>query len=276
MQVSQSTAYFALDICLLQRCLGRVSLVGKSNNLMNRGGQYVLGDKFRAGSIHVFTALGGGCGMLALERAFAKDYSTMFGWLALALLIDGVDGTLARRYKVKEHLPHMDGDLLDGVIDFMNYVIVPLTAIWTSGMMSPWLAAICIFTITTASALYFADTRMKTSDYWFRGFPALWNVLALYFFAFPVASWIVFSVLMLFCAAMFAPVTFVHPVRVVRLRLLTITATAAWLISAGWLAFNQFEGPFIAKVVLALVGIYYFVLALWRSVIGASGAEQGG
>ena len=105
-----------------------------------------------------------------------------FAWLGLALFIDGIDGTLARAAKVHETAAAIDGVVLDLVVDFLTYVLVPVVALWRSDLMpteaSFWIGLV----VMIASALYFADTRMKTDDLWFRGFPATWNILALYLF----------------------------------------------------------------------------------------------
>ena len=143
------------------------------------------GAKLKSWLVHVFTATGALFGMLALERAFAKDFSGMFVWLAAAFAVDGVDGTLARRADVRGHLPDIDGDVLDAVVDYLNYVIVPLAALWASAMMPPALSLIAVAAVAIASSIYFADRRMKTKDNWFRGFPALWNVAVSTCLSFP-------------------------------------------------------------------------------------------
>ena len=133
-------------------------------------------------SVHVFTASGGAVAVLALYAAIERNFPSCFAWLGLALFIDGIDGTLARAARVQVTAASIDGAVLDLVVDFLTYVLVPVVALWRSDLMpteaSFWLGLLVIF----ASALYFADTRMKTDDLWFRGFPAIWNVVALYLF----------------------------------------------------------------------------------------------
>ena len=120
--------------------------------------------------------------VLALYAAIERNFPTCFAWLGLALFIDGIDGTLARAARVKVTAASIDGVVLDLVIDFLTYVLVPVVALWRSDLMpteaSFWIGLI----VTIASALYFADTRMKTDDLWFRGFPATWNIIVLYLF----------------------------------------------------------------------------------------------
>jgi phosphatidylcholine synthase len=225
--------------------------------------------KLKSWLVHVFTATGALFGMLALERAFAKDFSGMFAWLAAAFAVDGVDGTLARRADVRGHLPYIDGDILDAVVDYLNYVIVPLAALWASAMIAPVLSLIALAAIATASSIYFADRRMKTKDNWFRGFPALWNVALLYLFVFPLPGLAVFAVVMVLCAAMFVPVVFVHPVRVKQLRLITLLMLSVWLVSATWVVWDGFPGPLAARIGLAVTAIYFVTLPLWRVSVWA-------
>ena len=120
--------------------------------------------------------------VLALYAAIERNFPTCFAWLGLALFIDGIDGTLARAAQVQMTAASIDGVVLDLVIDFLTYVLVPVVALWRSDLMpteaSFWIGLI----VTIASALYFADTRMKTDDLWFRGFPATWNIVVLYLF----------------------------------------------------------------------------------------------
>jgi phosphatidylcholine synthase len=184
-------------------------------------------------SVHLFTASGGAVALLALYAAIERHFSTSFAWLGLALFIDGIDGTLARAAKVQITAATIDGTVLDLVIDFLTYVLVPVIALWRSDLMpteaSFWIGLI----VTMASALYFADTRMKTDDLWFRGFPATWNIVVLYLFVLR-PPWIVSALILLGAAAlMFSPVVFIHPLRVLRLRVLTIAMTIAWFALAA-------------------------------------------
>lgn len=220
---------------------------------------------FAAWSVHVFTACGAGAGLLALERAVAGAYPAMFGWLAVALLIDGVDGTLARAAKVREHARAIDGETLDLVVDFLTYVVVPAAAIWNAHMMPPVLGAPVLLCVGVASAVYFADRRMKTADHWFRGFPALWNVAALYLFAFTLPGVMVAAVLLGLCALMFAPLVFVHPMRVTRLRTVTYGVATLWAVCATLVVWENFSGPLLARIGLLLAGVYFLALPFTRS-----------
>jgi len=215
-------------------------------------------------SVHLFTASGGAVAVLALYAAIERNFAACFAWLGLALFIDGVDGTLARAAKVHVTAASIDGAVLDLVIDFLTYVLVPVVALWRSDLMpteaSFWIGLV----VTIASALYFADTRMKTDDLWFRGFPATWNIVVLYLFILR-PPWIVSAAVLLGAAAMmFAPVVFVHPLRVVKLRRLTIAMTLAWFAFAAIAIAQNLAPSGWAVGGLVATGLYFLALPLQR------------
>ena len=220
--------------------------------------------KIRAFAVHAFTASGAGVGLLALHAAWEREFATCFIWLALALLIDGVDGTLARFARVKEHAPHIDGDTLDNVVDFFTYVVVPAVAFARSGLAPDWAAIPLALLIVSASALYFADKRMKTHDHWFRGFPAIWNVLVFYLFAFQPPQWMTMGIVLAGVAGMFTPIVFVHPIRVTRLRAVTTLMLALWAASAALTLAGDFAPNLLAKIGLAVTALYFLALPFAR------------
>src|SRR5450631_1625575 len=177
-------------------------------------------------SVHIFTAMGAGVALLALLEAVREHWGAMFAWLGVALVIDALDGPIARRLDVMRVLPNWSGDVLDLVVDFVTYVFVPAYAIAASGLLLPLTAPLLGGGIAVSGALYFADRRMKSPDNHFRGFPGLWNVAAFYLFLLhppPALGSLGIAVLI---ALTFAPFHVLHPVRVVRLRRLTLTLIA--------------------------------------------------
>src|SRR5471030_1812667 len=215
-------------------------------------------------SVHVLTASGGAVALLALYAAIERDFSTTFAWLGLAMFIDGIDGTLARAARVTETAATIDGAILDLIIDFLTYVIAPIVALWRSDLMptlvSFWIGLI----VTIASALYFADTRMKTADNWFRGFPSLWNVFVFYLFVFRLPAIVNEAAMLIAAALMFAPIVFVHPLRVERLRIFTICATAAWFLFAALAIWERLEAGLWVKLGLIATALYFLGLPLLR------------
>ena len=164
--------------------------------------------------VHAFTASGVVLALLALLAVEQQRWTLALAWLALSGIIDGVDGTLARRAQVKQRLPRIDGDTLDLVIDYLTYVFVPALFIWRAELvppgMAPWLAA----AILVSSLYVFARTDMKTDDGYFRGFPALWSVIAFYLFVLQPGAGAGAVVVVVLIAMTFAPIHFVHPFRV--------------------------------------------------------------
>jgi phosphatidylcholine synthase len=183
----------------------------------------------------------------------------MFGWLGVALIIDAIDGPIARRLKVKDVQPNWSGDVLDLVVDFVTYVFVPAYVIAASGLMLPLAAPLLGGGVAVSGALYFADRRMKASDNHFRGFPALWNIAAFYLFLLrPTPALASLSVVVLI-ALTFVPFHVLHPLRVVRLRIVTLALLVAWAVLAIITVVNDFDVA--APVALALCAIGAYVVA---------------
>jgi phosphatidylcholine synthase len=215
-------------------------------------------------AVHIFTACGAACALLALIAAVGTAWTQMFVWLGVALIIDGIDGTFARRLHVAEVLPRWSGDLLDFVVDFVTYVFVPAFAMVTSGLLPPPLALVLGLVVTVTGALYFADRRMKTSDSYFRGFPALWNVVAFYLFVLKPSPWLAAGVIVALAAATFAPIHFVHPVRVPRWRQVNIAALVLWGLLALLALAQNLDPPLWAAAALAVIALYFVIVGLLR------------
>ena len=212
----------------------------------------------RAYSVHMFTATGAVFAMLAMLAAVEQDWSLMFLWLVVALIVDGIDGPMARKYDVKTKAPIIDGVLLDLIIDYLTYVFIPAFALFNSGLLPGWTGWIAIIVITFASVLYFADTRMKTADYSFSGFPSCWNMVAVIVFATRPDFWLILAVVVILSVTMFLRVKFVHPVRTQRWRLLTLPVALAWVGLAAWAAWADFTQP--AAVTLGLIATSAYLL----------------
>jgi len=211
---------------------------------------------WRAYSVHLFTATGAVFSMLAMLAAVEGAWSLMFLWLVVAFIVDGIDGPLARRYEVKTRAPIIDGALLDLIIDYLTYVFIPAFALFQSGLLPGWTGWAAIIVITFASALYFADTRMKTADNSFAGFPACWNMVAVVVFATRPDFWIILILVVALSITMFVQVKFVHPVRTVRWRSLTLPIAIVWTVLAGWAAWADFAQPAFVSWGLIVTSIY--------------------
>ena len=215
-------------------------------------------------AVHVFTACGAACALLALIAAVRADWPQMFVWLGIALFIDGVDGTLARRLRVADVLPRWSGDILDLVVDILNYVFVPAYAIAASGLLPKTLAIPLGIVIVVTGSLYFADRLMKTSDYYFRGFPALWNVAAFYLFLLKPTPWLGAVLIAVLTALTFVPFHVVHPVRIAHLRALTTGALILWTLLAIFAVARNLQPGSWALAGLCLLAIYFVCVGFLR------------
>ena len=179
-------------------------------------------------SVHVLTAIGAAVALFALLAATHGDWPLMFLWLGVALVIDAVDGPLARALNVAEVLPNWSGETLDLVVDYTTYVFVPAYAVAAGHLMPDTLAIPSAAAIAITGTLYFANRKMKTSDNFFRGFPAVWNLVAFYLLLLRPAPAIAVGMVALFAALTFVPILFIHPFRVRRLRTVTVALLTLW------------------------------------------------
>ena len=137
----------------------------------------VTAPQAKAFSVHLLTASGSFLAFLSVVAASEESWTAMFWWLGLALFVDGIDGPIARKLEVKYVLPNWSGELLDNIIDYMTYVLIPAFALYQRGFMGEGLSFLAAAIIVVSSAIYYADTGMKTKENFFKGFPVVWNMI---------------------------------------------------------------------------------------------------
>lgn len=214
--------------------------------------------------VHVFTASGIACALLATLALLAGDWVTMFVWLGVALVIDGLDGPLARRAHVKTRLPRFDGERLDLVIDYITYVFIPALALLRAGFLPGVAGQALAVAILMSSLFHFCDTQSKTDDNCFVGFPAVWNLVAFYCFAFAAQPLVAMMVTVACVGLTFVPFKWVHPVRVEALRPLTAAVCVLWGAAAIAVLFYGFPAGFWTRAALAVCALYGVALSLWQ------------
>lgn len=219
--------------------------------------------------VHLLTATGAVFAMLAMLAAVEEKWGLMFLWLVVALIVDGIDGPLARRYQVKVNAPQYDGVLMDLIIDYLTYVFIPAYALFKSGLMPGWTGWFAIIVITFASVVYFADTRMKTKDNSFSGFPGCWNMVILVLFATEPNFWAMTALVAAIAVAMFLPLKFIHPVRTERWRSVSLPMALAWTGFAGWAAWVDFHPESWAHWGLVVTSIYLLGAGIAQQIIPA-------
>lgn len=211
-------------------------------------------------SVHVLTACGTALALLALIAAARADWAAMFVALGIALIVDAIDGPLARRFKVAQTLPRWSGATLDLVVDYVTYVFVPAYAIAASGVLPSAMAVPAGMAIAISGALYFSDQEMKTDDNYFRGFPGVWNLMAFYLLLLKPLPWIAVTAVALFVALTFLPLRFVHPFRVAWLRPLSIGLLVLWAVLALIAVGSDLMPGLWVTVALSAIGVYFLAI----------------
>ena len=227
--------------------------------------------RLKALYVHLFTATGAVLSMLAMLAAAEEEWSMMLLWLVVALIADGIDGPLARHYDVKINWPTYDGVLLDLIIDYLTYVFIPAFALFQSGLLPGWTGWCAIIVITYASVIYFVDTRMKTKDNSFAGFPACWNMVVIVLFALHPNFYLMLGIIMVLAASMFTNLKFIHPVRTERWRWLSLPVALAWIAFAARAAWVDFAPGEIAHWGLAITSLYLLLAGVVQQMVPARG-----
>ncbi len=217
--------------------------------------------------IHCFTASGMIAVLLSLDAIWQGDAMLAMLWLWAALLIDGLDGPLARWAKVSEHLPNIDGAILDHIIDYMSYCVLPAVMIYRFGLVPEGFELPIAGLILVASLYVFANRNLKTAENDFRGFPALWNIVVFYLIVFDTPHMFNAALCVFLSLMIFAPILVVHPFRVVALRPYTVLVSMLWLsLSLAYLLVPSLTQNWMANLGFALASLYFAALSLWRSL----------
>jgi len=216
--------------------------------------------EIRAFSVHMLTASGSFLAFLGVVAAAEQRFVDMFWWLGLALVVDGIDGPIARKVRVKEVLPNWSGDTLDNIIDYVTYVLLPAFALYQSGMIGePW-SFVAAGLIVVSSAIYYADMGMKTDEYFFSGFPVVWNMLIFTLFVIDASATTALIAVLASVVLTFLPIHFLHPVRVQRLRPLNMAVFFLWCGFGGYALLLHFQSPAWVVWGTILSGLYLYVI----------------
>ena len=225
--------------------------------------KYNLSQKIIAWGVHLFTSSGLITGFLALIAIGEKNWSVAFLWLFVSLVIDGIDGSLARLFQVKEVLPSMDGKNIDFVIDFANYAIVPAYFFYMAKMVPQVWMFPCLTLILLSSALYYGKDGMVADEQYFVGFPVLWNIVVFYcFFIFQNNLELNVAIVIIFAILHFVPVKYAYPSRSKKYFWLHLIVSLSWFIGAGLVLFYFPQRIFLIEVLLIAVIFYFAVIAM--------------
>lgn len=233
-----------------------------------------------AWAVHAFTASGVVTALLAIAALIAGDLRLALLWLGAALIIDGFDGPMARKVRVSEYAPRFDGAILDHVIDYLTYAVIPALLIYRFALVPDGWGIPAAAYIMTTSLYCFGNREMKTDDNYFSGFPAAWNLVVLYFYIVGSGPWLNLAIIAGLGILTFVPLKFIHPFRVATLRPLTLAVTALWAGTTFWLvvgsggAIPPEETAPLTFWVFIVSSLYFLGLCAWRSARLAKTAEK--
>jgi phosphatidylcholine synthase len=207
---------------------------------------------------------------MALIAAADGNWQQMFLWLGLALIVDGIDGPLARAAEVDQALPRFSGIRLDLIVDYLTYVAVPAFALVRADILPEAFRLPVAIAILLSSLFHVADRESKTEDGYFVGFPVIWNIVCLYLFAFMPPPTLALVAILVLVAFTFVPIHYVHPFRVERLRALTLIVTFLWSVAAIGAVLNPFPSPLWVELLLACTALYFILIGAIRSRRGGA------
>jgi phosphatidylcholine synthase len=218
-------------------------------------------------SIHVLTASGALAGLIALQAVIDDHIRSALIWLIVCQILDGIDGPIARRFNVGLHAPHIDGHVLDLVIDYVTCVVVPTVLLIQMDVVEPRFTMVISGLILVTSALWFARTDQETEDAWFNGFPAVWNIVIPTFILLETSQRYAAIMCILFCVAQLTKVKFPHLVRVRALRPATYTATVVYFGAFILLSAQYPNGPQWAQNIILVGPVYFVAIVVWRTFL---------
>lgn len=227
--------------------------------------QSSLSQRRKGFSIHLLTASGAVAGLIALQSVFNENIKAALLWLIACQVLDGIDGPMARRFNVELHAPHIDGHVLDLVIDYVTCVVVPVVLLLNLRILPHDLSMTIAGLILITSALWFARTDQETEDAWFNGFPAMWNIVIPSFVLLGTQQNTAAIICILLCATQMTTIKFPHLLRVHAMRRLTYSITFLYFAVFTWLSANYPNGPDWARTLFLMGPIYLTVLVVWRT-----------
>jgi phosphatidylcholine synthase len=224
--------------------------------------------------LHAFTATGVIVGFVALNAVIEGHARAALLWLTAALVLDGVDGPIARKLEVRRHIPHLDGNTLDLIIDFFTCTIVPVAFLDRFDILPAKTIGPMGFAILFVSALWMSRTDQETPDGWFNGFPAEWNMIIPTLYLLHPSRWVSLVVCAAFCLLTLSRIEFPHPVSVREERPVTLLFLVLWLGSMTWLTIAQ-RDVMVARVVLIVAPAWTVLQVLRRYASGRQSGDDG-
>lgn len=193
-------------------------------------------DRAIAWAVHAFTLTGLVWATLAVVALLDDKPQWMWLWLGIALIVDGVDGNMARKFRIKEVIPWFNGAVVDNVIDYLTWTAIPTAFMVMYLPLGPRPLAVFLAIMVLVSSMFcYANEAAKSCDYYFVGFPAAWNIVAVLLWVWGAPMAVCVAAIVIFSAMTLVPLHYTHPFRVERGKVCNIVATFIWIVSTGML-----------------------------------------
>lgn len=223
---------------------------------LHRSWGWVIG----AVGVHIYTASGFVLGFLMIIAAFEGRTATVLWLFLIAMIIDGTDGFLARKVRVKEATPWFDGALLDNIVDYLTYAFAPAIFLYVGGYLPDGNTGMFFACLPLLASTYqFCRSDAKTEDHCFMGFPSYWNILAFYIVIFDLSTTMNAALLVIFSILVFVPIRYVYPSRTENLWHTNMALTAGWLIAYAVMV-AQLPDPNVIVLGLSLAYVVFYVV----------------
>lgn len=224
---------------------------------------FPLRRKFLAWGVHFLTASSAVFGFLAILAIIQMQWQTAVFWMGTAAFIDAIDGGLSRRAQVKAVLPNFDGTLLDNIVDYQTYVLVPALFVYQAGLVPPFWTFLVPAFVLLASAYQFSQADAKTDDHYFKGFPSYWNVVVAYLFLLQTSHQLNLWILATCAVLVFVPIKYLYPSRMTRYRKLTLVLGIIWMVM---LILSIIQYPSIMHLQWAWLSLFFIAYYIGLSV----------
>jgi len=211
--------------------------------------------------VHTYTATGAFLAFIGAWAVVHGNDQLALGSMFVATIVDATDGALARRARVKDVLPEVDGARIDDIVDYLTFVFLPMLLLEASGGLYQS-AALPVIAVVLLSSMYgFVAADAKSSDHFFTGFPSYWNIVVLYLMLFHVSPTYNAIVLLALSALVFVRVGYVYPSRTPTLSTLTLVLASAWSLLVGAIIWLWPAPPYWMTIGSLVFPVYYTVLS---------------
>jgi phosphatidylcholine synthase len=221
-------------------------------------------ERLAAWAVHAYTATGAVLALLMVHFSYQGEVETVLWLFLAAMFVDGTDGMVARRLRVKDRVPELDGALLDNIVDYLTYVLAPMVLLWANGYLPDgvWGGVVASLPLL-ASCYQFCRTDAKTEDHFFLGFPSYWNVVAFYVVVLELGVPATTVVLLVLSVLVFVPVKYVYPSRTEQLWWANMVGATAWLVVYGVMTALLPDVPLWLTLLSMAYLAYYLAESLW-------------